>query len=254
MLGIGLAITNTFTGAFVADASISALNPLRWWKPDISQVAKSSDRLSQVNDLSGNGAHLLQTTETEKALWVDNVINGKPVMRFDDTDINFDFTSVSPTDVTVYLVLKPDAEITSATGFQSLLSRASAVQPRGLISFGSTTGNIANETLSFVAVDGVQVFGVAMTSNISSAFHILMFKLDGTTETIRIDKADESLNVSSVGGLDASNDRRFINVDEIGRAVNSFDGDIAEVIIFDNAHSSGNITTVENYFNSEFGL
>lgn len=244
-----------FPGAvvpFAPDPAILALSPLRWWKPDASQVLKTAGRLRQVNDLSGNSGHLLQSIETNKALWVDGVLNGKPIMRFDDTDIFFNFTSVSPNDMTAYVVFRPDAEITPATAFQTLFGRISGVNPRVLCSFGITTGNLANETFSFIAVPTIK--GVAMTSNISATFHNLMFSLEGTTERIEMDAVNESLNVSSAGGLDASTEDRFINVDSLGHSSSSFDGDIAEVILFNSAHNDTNRTIVENYFNSEFAI
>jgi len=63
-----------------------------------------SNLVSQWNDQSGLGNHVVQATPSNKPLLVTNVINGKPVVRFNRTYLDKTFSSVLSVPVTFFIV------------------------------------------------------------------------------------------------------------------------------------------------------
>jgi hypothetical protein len=53
----------------------------------------------------------------------------------------------------IFVVLKPTAAVTAASAFQMLLGRANITRPEVLLSLGSLTGEVANERLTWCAID-----------------------------------------------------------------------------------------------------
>jgi len=246
----------------IGETEILALSPLLWLKPDASRVTKDgTDRLSQVDDISGNANHATQTAASQKALWVDGVLNGRPVIRFDDTDINFDLTTpLSPAgDYSVFAILKPNALIDKNVSAKILLRKNVTTTPRWAWSFGIVTINLTDETLStFVARTDGQTASHAITDNISAAWHIFETTLDGNMGIFRIDRDIKNQISPSIGNftLDSSDgERRMVNVDQIGdEPTQSLDGDLAELIIFDTSLSPEDNANVYKYINNEYAL
>lgn len=64
-------------------AQIPINNLTAWYKAD--SVIITNGKVSQWNDVSGNGFHFTQTNETRRPLQIDQQIGNKPVIRFDGT-------------------------------------------------------------------------------------------------------------------------------------------------------------------------
>ena len=62
---------------------------LHAYEADQGVTKDGSDRVSQLNDLTGNGAHLVQATGANQPLWVSNGINGNPALRITDAADEF---------------------------------------------------------------------------------------------------------------------------------------------------------------------
>lgn len=60
--------------------------PLLWLSADSGITKDESDYVSGWIDQSGNGFNASQGTGTNQPLWVDNQLNGKPIIRFDGND------------------------------------------------------------------------------------------------------------------------------------------------------------------------
>lgn len=54
-----------------------------WLKADSGLTLDANNRASAWEDASGNGNDASAAAATVQPLWVDGVINGKPVLRFD---------------------------------------------------------------------------------------------------------------------------------------------------------------------------
>ena len=56
---------------------------LKLWVNGDNVIKDGSNYVSQLTDLSNNSFHLVQTTQINKPLWVDNQFNGYPIIKFD---------------------------------------------------------------------------------------------------------------------------------------------------------------------------
>jgi len=54
-----------------------------WYRSDIGVAKDGSNRVSQWDDLTGNGYHLCQVNAANMLLWEENQINGYPSLRID---------------------------------------------------------------------------------------------------------------------------------------------------------------------------
>jgi hypothetical protein len=83
-----------------------------WLKADAGVTKDGSNLVSQWADQSGGGRHASQSTSGSKPLWVNNVINGKPLLRFDGSADYMSFGAVTSgwSAATVLIVSKISAE------------------------------------------------------------------------------------------------------------------------------------------------
>ena len=117
--------------------------------PLAANVTKDgSNYISQVNDIgdAGNNYHLIGTG-TAKPLWVDSVLNGNPVMRFDGINdylkVTFGATYAQP--FTIYLIFK----INSSTLNQYALDGVDSTNRIALYTNGNILGIGAFTTLGY---------------------------------------------------------------------------------------------------------
>lgn len=55
-----------------------------WWSPDRSRKTFNGSNVSQMDDLSGNGRHLVQASASNQPLYVESSnVNGRPALRYD---------------------------------------------------------------------------------------------------------------------------------------------------------------------------
>lgn len=67
------------------DAMVVTPAPRAWWKADSLALA-NNDPVGTWNDVSGNNFKLVQATAGRKPLFKTNVVNGKPAVLFDGSD------------------------------------------------------------------------------------------------------------------------------------------------------------------------
>ncbi|MHB1131649.1 MAG: galactose-binding domain-containing protein [Chloroflexota bacterium] len=106
-------------------------DPLRGhWGADGSITKDGADLVSVVEDQSPSGIDMNQAVATNQPLWVDNIINGQPVLRFDGVD-NYLAASLPSADfngrLTMAIVLRPR----DAAATKGLMSWASALGSGG---------------------------------------------------------------------------------------------------------------------------
>jgi len=178
-------------------------------------------------DKSGTGNDAVQNDTAKQPTVASAVLNGKSVLTFDGTDDNLNFTQI--TDIkTIFWVLKEQNQTSDGSSLHFLLG------DDGKYDFHRGTGTLWDST--YVA-DGIK----------SGATRVDRADFDGLTTDI---PADRYVIVSLVtsGDLTASQitkDRNF------GR---TWDGGIAEIIIYNQTLSDTDRDSVENYlYNKWFG-
>ena len=226
------------------------------WQDSVggTPAASDGDVVGAWEDFSGNSNHATQATTSLKPLLRKASLNGYDAVLLDGADDYLVLTSaLSPTNVTVLAVTKPTGTWDKTTTCAFLFCRVASTQPRGLIGWGSLTGNLTDEVIWFLALTdpGPQVYGVGACGALSiTTAKAYSFRLSGTTETIRMNSVVQTLTASIAGRLDSSTDKRFVNVDQIG----VLSGSIREILVYDSALSDSQLQTLENYLIAGSGI
>jgi len=236
-------------------ANISPFSPLKlpglkgWWDfSDSSTITKDgADRVSAVNDKSGNGKTILQAIGADQPLWVSGVQNGLDVLRFNSSNTEF---MASPAAVQVndhhdlFVVAKTDL----IGSFRDLIGNGTTSVGTSAILLMCST-NI-NTSRAHYWGNG------ALTTVDSNATNSTNWKqynqgLSDTNLFIRISAAADN-TVLRLGTY--PNTSQPIYVGWRGSSTAWFDGDMGEVIIFDEYLSADNRALIENYLTVKWGL
>lgn len=117
---------------------------LHAYEADQGVTKDGSDRVSQLNDLTGNGAHLVQATGANQPLWVSSGINGNPALRITDAADEFLRTQASllaggTMAHTIFCVVK--TESAGNSGFVGYFGVGSGVSSGNTSCLGHENGN-----------------------------------------------------------------------------------------------------------------
>jgi hypothetical protein len=89
-----------------------------WDASNASSVTLSSGKVSQLNDLSGNGRHMVQATGANQPTYSTAVKNGLNAMQFSGSQWMEPSSTWSQTDLTFFMVVKFDSAVDQiATGY-----------------------------------------------------------------------------------------------------------------------------------------
>lgn len=243
------------TGRFL---DIAALSNCALWidASDASTITQSSGSVSQINDKSGNGRHFTQATGTLQPR-IDTVTqNGLAVLDFDGSNDRLMLGSSglgrNVGGVTIYVVAKHDV-VSARTLFQFSVNSTSTLS-RATVRLTSTskadTGGRRLGADSFVSVAGASNVSTSIFSVLtgildytnSDAFIYLGQSLDGSTTSFQADGSTS--DTDSLAGRLGSN---LSNTD-------LFDGQIAELIVFHEAHNADQRALIWAYLNRKWGL
>lgn len=211
---------------------------LAGWNFELANVTKDgSNRLSQVNDLSGGTAHLVQATGADQPLWVDAVLNERPVARFAAANTEFMLATHAGDKAqpnTIYCISK--ANNTAAT--KSVIDSDTAGK-RHLLQYDNTEvpSIFAGSVLAAGAADTNWLAWIGDFNGATSN----VYRDDFTTPV-----ASGTANTNVLGpGF------------SLGRSsadANYFDGDIAEIWVFAGSHTQAQRNLMRDYFNARYAL
>lgn len=230
-------------GAAFTPASISGL---KLWL-DASQITglNDGDALGTWPDLSGNGNDVIQGAASKRPLYKAGILNGKPVVRYDGVDdalANAGFTDL--------------AGAPSASLFTVKVQPASVGVLVALYSgCGFGTFNIAN-TKYWRVDNSCDVTG---TPN-WTAWHYESLIFDGSqagdSNRAKFRHNASPVTVSYGGAVPANlqlGNGVFVGaLDDLGGL--SWNGDIAEVLLYSTPISGANLTAVESYLAAKYAL
>jgi len=200
---------------------------------------------------------LIQTSSTKQPRIVNagtvDTSNGNPAIFFDGSNDNFEWTSnLNYNTKNIFVVITPSATITSATAGQ-LIFDGNDGTTRTLVSFGSTTGNLTNERVSFLTINGGIIYGYGYTSADVSGQKILTFISNGATiGEIYMNGSYLSLSTSSAGGFTDVREPQILRY--VGSSVSAtsfFSGYIKEVIV---DGYNENLTGIESNINTYYSV
>lgn len=224
--------------ASLADAPTKAPNQVSnlalWLVADQGVTKDGSNLVGTWADQSGN---LISATElTNKPLWVNSLVNGKPVIRFDGVDdklLSTDFALSQP--FFVFAVWR-DLTLVSGNVVIGFDNDASAV----------TTPRLA-QTGTQIRPQGNSLNGSGINTDTTS-FHLWRCLFSGTSTSIALNNGSP---VNSGADLSGGTDGLSLGA----RFSNLFTNvEIAEVAIYSIAPSGADFQGLLQYFKSRYGL
>lgn len=239
---IGLVIKGTTGGAtpqlLPNDSSLSG-NLQLWFKAD-SISANDGDQIATWSDSSGNGKDASQSTESKRPTYKTNVLNGKPVVRFNTT-----------------------SDTSLVTGAVTL------TQPYSVFMVGINNGNVLATPLSLEKTSGatgalIYTSGTSTTANLyagasltytvnPAVWNIYDAVFNNTTSKIAINGGTDT-----TGSAGANNITSNVTIGRHRLSYTSngygWDGDISEVIIFSGELSKAQREGITRYLSKKYAI
>lgn len=225
--------------------SISGL--VLWLDASYITGFNDGDSVTTWSDLSGNGNDATQATASKRPVYKVNIINGRPVVRFDGTD---DFMAAPtgarpPTSYTVFIVAAIN-NLVPATYYR-LIATLDSGGNVGLALMRQGDNNTWRHTWG----TGVTTSDVEGGTVVVSVFDIVIGTHNGTTSSL-------FENGSSVGTPISSAYSQGTNDVEVGSTsggtIGFLNGDIAAIGIYTSSLSTTDRQRIERYLGSRYGI
>jgi len=226
---------------------------LLWLDADDSEsfVLTGSD-VDLWNDKSGNNNDAVQEVSSNKPAKVNGVQNGKPVVRFDGSDDNMALSDLLiPNNVTAFFVTRNSEQSSGGSAHRSVL--ASEDDPYQANGKGYGFGYSRSDVDGFrVALgDGTENDLVTSSKTSTENMEIVSFIKNGANAEIWRNQVSDV-----TGTLTRTSD--FSTGYRLGADINSserfYDGDVAEIIIYDRVLSDAEKLQVESYLEDKWGI
>ena len=243
---------DTFSGGGGEQQSLSSLNISdNVLHLDASSITGMDDNeaVALWADLSGNDYHCSQSTGAKQPLYKTNIINGKPVVRFDGADdllVSSD-TAFSTSGYFTAFVVMQSSDVGGSNSIQNPVEWASHF----FLNWDHTAGGDARFRVSFEATDDSYPTTNFAYTPISDPM-IVVGRNDGTDVLAMRNGA-----VNSVKGHGQDIKDSLWYSFGIGGAPWDgfyFDGDIAEVIIYERVLTNSEVEAVTAYLDDKYDL
>jgi hypothetical protein len=203
---------------------------LSLWSRADQISASDGDAIDTWTDLSGNGNHSTQSDATKKPTYKTNIINGKPVLRFDALDDAMDNNLIISNPYTIFIVEYFSTNTANSRTINSITVNA-------LIS-GGRSGN------NSVYVDGnvsdyYTTAPAKVMLNLQTGATNMVYRVNG------IDRTSSSLSSRDFGHLHLGTDVVYAEPAAC---------DIAEIIVYNSSLSDANRTLVQTYLNNKYAI
>ena len=218
-----------------------------WFRANLGVVKDASNSVSQWTDLSGNGFHVTQTGALEP-LWVAAATNSQPAIQFNGTTYLKTRTAVDETngsnDLTVIAVAVPAS---TQSAYSSLVDLSSDTA-RGFV-FGQLAANTNQFQLWFT--DAAQVGwnpGPAVGATAGAAQVITVIK-NGTNAASYLNSVTQGTTTVPAAMLDPV---AALAVGNRASGNYGYNGQIAEVLVYNRALSDGERASIEAALQSKY--
>jgi hypothetical protein len=213
---------------------------------DATSVTLSSGKVSQINDLSGNGRHLVQATSTNQPTYSTNVKNGLNAMQMSGSQWVRQSTNWTPTDpITFYWVgqFTNNGTVYLGSGWSNYRL--------DLQSYQSNSGNGAA-----FQVEGNNCMSiVASGTNISDGVWRYLTELRGTGTDAQAYANTTLGSSSSVGGSGMNSlGSGTLTLGTRSDGAVPMSGYIGEAMIYLGKHNSTQLAAMHAYFAAKWGI
>lgn len=214
----------------------SQIPGLKLWFNAGALSLNNNDPVSSWTDLSGQGNHATQATGTKQPTYKTNVLNGRPVVRFDGVDDYLQtaaFSAPLSQPSTMFVVCSFSGLSDTATDGLTAGARHLLVQ-----SGATTVGISAGTYLSYTdaSPSGVSIWSALYNGTTSELYR------NGAS------KAAGNAGTNQLAGLTIGADHRA------PAAADYIQGDMPEIILYNRALSASERRTVEQYLGRRYGV
>lgn len=230
----------------------TGLTPSAWYKGDSLKDLAEGAAVTQWNDESGNGRHLVQATGSLQPVVKHGIINGRSAIRFDETgrllaSNGFTVGSLIAAQAgTIFAVFFIDSDAATDDMIFRGHDAATGTKFIQLLRNGVNLEAYNFDTTSDIAIKAVTI----------GAWHLATWGHDSTNVIISVDDQDDAARVvSASGATDAdilSSTAFSIGAGPSGGA--PLKGFIAELILFNSALSEINRRAVSTYLKEKYNL
>jgi hypothetical protein len=242
--------TNTFLPA--------TLKPELWFDAADSQsILASSGAVFQWSDKSGNSRHVFQSVSASRPTTGTNSLNGLNVFNFDGGDwlssgATLPFSNSTNFNVFAVATLAVENTFSSvfSTGTPGGTGAAAAFQVgnftgarRMATDFWAPSGMRGSTTLA-TATPYILSYAVTPWADMRT---VADFRLNGAPET-------ETAYGTSLAATSLTNGAAFIGAFGASLATSRWNGQIAEVIVYDMVMTSAQVESIEQYLSTKWGV
>ena len=227
--------------AWTLESPVTLISGLKLWldASDTTTITKDGSNLVSVwGDKSGEGNDLAQATGSSQPLWVDSVLNSKPIIRGDgvnDTITRATFTGGEESQInTILLVCKVG---TTGTSDNKYVFDSGVTLKRHLL----TNNTASNEYLLFAST-------IALIGTPDTNYNVFTLEFNNTSSILRRQKIQ--LGTGTVG-TDALNGFTLFSAFDGGQSSNA---DIAEVLVYNKQLTTTDRDDIEQYLTAKWGL
>jgi len=226
--------------------------PVIWYdSTDTDYIDIDSDsKVSRLIDRTGRGHHATQTTSANRPLYVKNSFNRLPAIDFNGSSQYLNYPNIGSSDVgTIFIVSKADSFSGASSGLVHLFGTndwasgsfhfaIDTASNKALSAVYGRTGNLVVYQTSVYALN-TNYITTLVTGTTSSAFYTNRVSNGSSTHS------QTSFNLGE-GVIGAYNSSSIIS--------RYWDGQIVEIIVFDEALNTSEREFVEDYLKIKWGI
>lgn len=203
-------------------------------------------RWNDINPQRINKNNATQNTTSNRPLYMENVLNGIPAIRFDGTNDSFDLPSgeILNTPTTVFIVKRNNGSQLD----RYIIGRRSSADSLGVNGIVSINSNI-----SYCASSDASWNSLNYTSTLRD--EILSFSCSSTTTRIRLNNSSWNSRSTATTMINQPTMTAAIARNAgFGVGANQFNGDIFEIIIYNRELNEEEVTDIERYLSKKYGI
>lgn len=238
------------------DIDVNFTEDLKLWLDASSLTLSDNDLVSEWTDLSGNNNHATQENDGNKPTFKTNILNGRPVIRFDGLN---------------YLILPQEISsgLENYLGITAFIVANKTKHNERNIFISLNIINALNKFLvdiladnklrsggRSISTDAFQSISTTSTYN-NNNYNLFSTKHDLPTDNIiiwtnGIEVANDAVNFGETKYTNEVGTLQTIGTN--AELVNLLYGDISEILIYSSAISDSNRLLVENYLSQKYDL
>lgn len=194
--------------------------------------------MQQWNDQSGQVNNATEASAGRRPIYTTNVLNGKPILRFDGSDDRLLFTApLTGTTQTHFVVVKN----TDTTASIVIGDGSGGGSSRYIVAYGTAATNDMQFNRDSSPIP-------ASPAGLGTAFNILSAIQNGANATCYL---NGTAGTPQVGGMGSG---ALVSMGDYVTAIYRMEGDIAEYIYYDTALNNTDRVAVEAYLNAKYAI